>query len=119
MYLFDKLNKLCQEKDEKKRRVIFCGPSNKSVDLVASTFCYVSITWGHNHFIIDPRLKSNICFYKQPILVTIVCDSEFGIVNTKTLDQIKLYVNVPLVSFVSLSLGYMLKYIKWDIPIRL
>ncbi|CAC5367079.1 unnamed protein product [Mytilus coruscus] len=35
VYLFNKLNKLSQEKDGKRRRVIFCGPSNKSVDLVA------------------------------------------------------------------------------------
>ncbi|VDI41014.1 Hypothetical predicted protein [Mytilus galloprovincialis] len=35
VYLFNRLNKLYDEKDGKRRRVIFCGPSNKSVDLVA------------------------------------------------------------------------------------
>lgn len=42
VYLFNKLNKLYEEKNGKRRRIIFCGPSNKSVDLVASMFDYVA-----------------------------------------------------------------------------
>ncbi|KAK3609923.1 hypothetical protein CHS0354_036692 [Potamilus streckersoni] len=35
LYLFSEINKVHERRDGKKRHVIFCGPSNKSVDLVA------------------------------------------------------------------------------------
>ncbi|KAL3868498.1 hypothetical protein ACJMK2_041299 [Sinanodonta woodiana] len=35
IYLFNEINKMLEKKDGMKRQIIFCGPSNKSVDLVA------------------------------------------------------------------------------------
>ncbi|WAR23838.1 HELZ2-like protein [Mya arenaria] len=35
MYLFDKINNILHKEGKPKKRVLFCGPSNKSVDLVA------------------------------------------------------------------------------------
>ncbi|WAR23847.1 HELZ2-like protein [Mya arenaria] len=35
MYLFDKINNILHKEGKPKKQVLFCGPSNKSVDLVA------------------------------------------------------------------------------------
>lgn len=36
VYLFDKINSRMQEEGHAKMQLVFCGPNNKSVDLVAS-----------------------------------------------------------------------------------
>lgn len=38
VYLFDKINSRMQEEGHAKMQLVFCGPNNKSVDLVASKF---------------------------------------------------------------------------------
>ena len=40
VYLFCKINRQLQAEGKGKKTVLYCGPSNKSVDLVASKFVY-------------------------------------------------------------------------------
>ena len=45
VYLFNKINLQWQELGNEKKQIIFCGPSNKSVDLVASKFVFLMVTF--------------------------------------------------------------------------
>ena len=38
VYLFDKINLKMQEQGHERMQLVFCGPNNKSVDLVASKY---------------------------------------------------------------------------------
>ena len=38
LYLFNKINKTWHKEGNERKQVLFCGPSNKSVDLVASEY---------------------------------------------------------------------------------
>jgi hypothetical protein len=40
VYLFDKINSKMQEEGYERMHVVFCGPNNKSVDLVARK-CFI------------------------------------------------------------------------------
>lgn len=44
VYLFDKINSRMQEEGHAKMQLVFCGPNNKSVDLVASK-CFPHIRY--------------------------------------------------------------------------
>lgn len=46
MYLFDRINYQLSKEGQQRKQVLFCGPSNKSVDLVASNiyFKFYSLT---------------------------------------------------------------------------
>lgn len=38
VYIFNEINNRMQTKGHDKKQLVFCGPNNKSVDLVASKF---------------------------------------------------------------------------------
>lgn len=38
VYIFDRINSRLQTEGHAKKQLVFCGPNNKSVDLVASKF---------------------------------------------------------------------------------
>lgn len=40
VYIFNEINKRMQTEGHDKKQLVFCGPNNKSVDLVASKFFF-------------------------------------------------------------------------------
>ncbi|XP_021378073.1 helicase with zinc finger domain 2-like [Mizuhopecten yessoensis] len=57
IYLFHQLNKMAEGVGRERRQILFCGPSNKSVDLVAR--------WMKERFMNCPKAPRLVRFYSQ------------------------------------------------------
>lgn len=53
VYIFNEINKRMQTEGHDKKQLVFCGPNNKSVDLVASKFFFLHKISGKSHLLIN------------------------------------------------------------------
>ncbi|XP_069128729.1 3'-5' exoribonuclease HELZ2-like [Argopecten irradians] len=90
LYLFTKRNKQLALKDTDRKQIIFCGPSNKSVDHVACRYCYSNKTMYGLVWHLTKKLLGN----KAPKFVRVYgsahecCDYPIpGKINSRKQDQ--------------------------------